>query len=203
MGQIKSALELALERTKDMRVDEATLEANALRQEGKKAIGRFFEDPKTIDLVKTIEACAKEKRDHLRGGMHEVVSAQIQLPTNEAALAKIPAIAAAYAALAVTAPAKGADKRVAGMVQQLEGFLRKYLEDMKNIDQVIRKQWAPKLREKERAMAARLGQEVRLDPMMDQEFAAFYKQNVGAAREQYQTALDAARSELAGLIGLA
>jgi len=73
---------------------------------------------------------------------------------------------------------------------------------MKNVEQAIRKQWAPKLREKERQMAARLGQDVRLDPMMDPEFSAFYKQNVGAVRQQYEAALDKAKAELAAIIGV-
>ena len=51
-------------------------------------------------------------------------------------------------------------------------------------------------------MAARMGQDVRIDPMSDPEFAAFYKQNVSAARAQYQAALDKAKEDLAALLGI-
>ena len=73
---------------------------------------------------------------------------------------------------------------------------------MKNVEQAIRKQWGPKIREKERQMAARMGQDVRIDPMSDPEFAAFYKQNVSAARAQYQSALDKAKEDLADMLGI-
>ncbi len=206
MAQIKSALELALERTKDLKVDQASLEANELKQEGKRSAGRYLEEPASMDLKKKLDSYPKDKRAFVKIGMHDILSAQIQLPTNEAGLEKLATIASAYAVIAGDGGMIGgvlAEKRVQGLFQQLEAFLRKYLEDMRNVDQVIKQQWAPKLREKERAMAARLGQDVRLDPMMDQEFSAFYKQNVGAVREQYQAALDKAREDLAAMAGVA
>jgi hypothetical protein len=205
MAQIRSALELALEKTKDLQVDEAALEANGLRQEGKRTAGRFLEDAESVDLGKKLESYPKDKRRHVKQGVHEVLSQQIQLPLNDTSLGKLATIATAYSAMASSAGLVAgamADKRVQGLFQQLEAFLRKYLEDMKNVDKVIRQQWAPKLREKERAMAARLGPDFRLDPMQDPEFAAFYKQNVGAVRDQYQAALDKAREDLGNLIGL-
>jgi len=205
MAQIKSALELALEKTKDLKVDEAALEANELAQEGKRSAGRYIDDPASIDLAKKLESFPKEKRQAVKAGMHEILSALIQLPQGEHSMERLATIAAAYASIAgasgLVVGAVG-EKRVQSVFQQLDAFLRKYLDDMKNVDKVIRQQWAPKLREKERAMAARLGQDVRLDPMQDAEFAAFYKQNVGAVREQYQAALDRARQDLGSLIGL-
>jgi len=205
MAQIKSALELAMEKTKDLKVDEAAQEANELRQEGKRNAGRYLEDPASFDLAKKLESFPKDKRLSVKKGMHEVLSSLIQLPLNDTSMEKLARIGAAYAILAADSGLVAgamAGKKVQSLFQQLEAFLRKYLDDMKNVDQVIRKQWAPKLREKERAMAARLGQDVRLDPMADPEFAAFYKQNVGAVREQYQAALDKARKDLGALIGV-
>jgi hypothetical protein len=208
MAQIKSALELALEKTRDLKADPAVIEAGELKQEGKRCAGRYLEDPSTMDLASKIESHPKEKRLSLKAGMHEIFSAQLQLPNNDAAMEKLAMIASGYAALVggsgLVAGAMGAvaEKRIQALFQQLEAFLRRYLDDMKNVDQVIRKQWAPKLREKERAMAARMGQDVRLDPMADPEFAAFYKQNVGAVRDQYQAALDKAKLDIAGIIGL-
>jgi hypothetical protein len=211
MAMIKSALELALERTKDLEVDEAALEARSLKQEGKKAAGRFLADPATGDLAVALSAYPKEKRKSVREGMFETLAAQLQLPTHEASLETIPALAKGFAALASSPAGNGllggvggamAEKRVAALFQQLEGFFKQYLDDMKNVEQAIRKQWAPKLREKERQLAARMGQDLRLDPMTDPEFAAFYKQNVSAVRDQYLAALGKAKADLASLLGI-
>jgi hypothetical protein len=210
MAMIKSALELALERTKDIKVDDSASEANELRIEGKKAAGRYVEDPENQNLGSLLSSYPKEKRKNIQEGMFDTLVSQLQLPTNEASIAKLEVLGKGMAALA-SANAGGllggvgsamSEKKVQALFDQLAGFFRQYLNDMKNVEQVIRKQWGPKLREKEREMSARLGQEVRLDPMADQEFAAFYKQNVGAARAQYQTALDRAKTDLAGILGI-
>lgn len=209
MALIKSALELALEKTKDLKVDPVAAEAASVRQEGKRLAGQYLDEPAAVDLGKKIEATAKDKRRWLKEGMIEIFSARLQLPSNETQIEAIAAIGQGYAALAqgqgLLGGAAGAiaEKKVQALFQQLSGFMRQYLDDMKNVEQVIRKQWAPKLREKERAMASRLGQEVRLDPMMDPEFAAFYKQNVGQVRQQYQDALDRAKADLEAVLGLA
>ena len=49
-------------------------------------------------------------------------------------------------------------------------------------------------------MAARMGQDVRLDPMADPEFSAFYKQNVEALRGNYSEALERAKQGLKDLL---
>lgn len=209
MALIKSALEIALEKTKDMKLDPAAIEAAELKAAGKRAAGQYLEDPASIDLAKKLAELPKEKRRHLKEGMHEILSSQLQLPVSENGASRLEAIAKGYAALAgdsglLGGPLGGAmaEKKIQALFQQLTAFFNQYLGDMKNVEQAIRKQWAPKLREKERQMAARLGQDVRLDPMMDPEFAAFYKQNVGAVRDQYEAALAKAKADLAGIIGI-
>jgi hypothetical protein len=210
MAMIKSALEIALERSKDIKVDEAALEANALRVEGKKAAGRYLEDPESGNLAIKLGKYPKEKRAAVREGIFDVLASQIQLPTNEASLEKLELLSAGFSAIAAGSSSgilggvgsAVADKRVQALFQQLAGFFKQYLDDMKNVEQTIRKQWGPKIREKERQMAARMGQDVRIDPMSDPEFAAFYKQNVSAARAQYQAALDKAKEDLAVMLGI-
>jgi hypothetical protein len=210
MAMIKSALEIALERSKDIKVDEAALESNALRIEGKKAAGRYLEAPDSGALVEKLGQYPKEKRAAVREGIFEVLASQIQLPTNEASMDKLESLSAGFSAIAANSGtgllggvgSAVADKRVQALFQQLAGFFKQYLDDMKNVEQAIRKQWGPKIREKERQMAARMGQDVRIDPMSDPEFAAFYKQNVSAARAQYQAALDKAKEDLAAMLGI-
>jgi uncharacterized protein (DUF2164 family) len=207
---IKSALEIALERSKDIKVDEAALEANALRVEGKKAAGRYLEEPASAPLDEALGKYPKDKRQPVREGIFEVLAAQIQLPSGETYAEKLEALSAGFSALAAASGtgilggvgAGIADKKVQALFQQLAGFFKQYIDDMKNVEQAIRKQWGPKIREKERQMAARMGQDVRIDPMSDPEFAAFYKQNVSAARAQYQAALDKAKEDLADLLGI-
>jgi hypothetical protein len=137
-----------------------------------------------------------------------VLAAQIQLPSAGFSAEKLASIGSGLGALALASAPKGplgqgVDRKVIALVQQMSAFLSKYLEDLKKVEQAIRTQWAPKLREKERQLAARMGQDVRLDPMQDPEFAAFYKQNVENLRTSYSDALEKAKEDLALLCGFA
>jgi hypothetical protein len=208
MAMIKSALELALERTKDLKADEKALKSNAVKIEGRKAAGKFIEDGEAADLGSALSAAEPEYREVFQKAVYEVLSAQIQLPNVGYLPEKLTSIGAGLGVLALAAAPKGtagqgADRKVIALVQQIGTFLSKYLEDMKKVEQAIRTQWAPKLRDKERQLASRMGQDVRLDPMQDPEFAAFYKQNVENLKSSYSDALEKAKEDLAVLCGVA
>ena len=205
MAMIKSALELALERTKDLHADEKALKGSSVKVEGRKAAGRFLEDGEAGNLGSSVRTADPEYREIFRKAAYEVLAAQIQLPNSGFSPEKLTSIGSGLGTLALAAQkgpvTQGADRKVIALVQQMAAFLSKYLEDLKKVEQAIRTQWAPKLRDKERQMAARMGQDVRLDPMQDPEFSAFYKQNVENLRSSYSDALEKAKSDLAVLCG--
>lgn len=215
MAMIKSALELALERTKNLEVDEAAVAAAKVKTEARRAAGKFLEDPETVDFASAMKAVPAEHRELYRRSAFDVLVAQIQLPGSFFDAEKTGRLGEALVILATLAPqspsllnragtaGEAAGKKVAAMMQQVVAFLSKYQEEVKRVEQAIRSQWAPKLKEKERQMAARMGQDVRMDPMADPEFAAFYKQNVEALRTNYSDALDRAKQELAVFCGFA
>ena len=198
---IKSALEIAMERTKDLKVDARALAANEARLEGKKLAGEYLTDPEQVDFVKRLAAIPKDRREHAREGAFEVFSARLQLPLTVAVDpdATLEPVALGLKALN-TAPF--GEKRIQDLFNQLTGFLKQYLEDAKKVDEAIRKQYAPRLKMKEQEMSARMGRPIRIDPMTDPDFAAFYKQNVGQMKTQYQDALDKAKADLAALCGI-
>ena len=204
MAMIKSALELALERTKNLKVDEAALEAARIKTEGRKTAGKFLDEPEATDIAAAVLAVSDSGRERFRKALFEVLAAQIQLPGAFFDEDKLATIGAGMGKLAETGAAKGAAgaAELQSMVQQIASFLKKYQEEVKRVEQAIRNQWAPRFKEKERQMAARMGQDVRLDPMADPEFAAFYKQNVEALRKNYADALERAKVELAALCGI-
>ncbi len=201
MAAIKSALEIAMERTKDLKVDQKALAATAARNEGKKLAGEFLANPEATDIAKKLSALTKDKQKDARAGVFEVLSSRVQLPLSAAS---DPGIEHAPLAAAFKALASGplGDKKITGLFEQLTGFLKQYLEDAKHIDEAVRKQYAPRLKQKEQELSSRSGRPVHLDPMNDPEFMAFYKQNVGQLKTQYQEALDKAKADLAGICGI-
>jgi hypothetical protein len=211
MAMIKSALELALERTKNLKVDEASLALTEAKTEGRKSANRFLEAP-DFELQKAIDACPAETRENFRYGVFEVFSGQIQLPSGFFDAEKFEKISSGLAIVAKTAkapdshgghaPQGQSDKQVLGLAKQIASFLAKYLDEVKRVEQAIRTQWAPKLKEKQRQLSSRMGQDVQIDPMSDPEFAAFYKQNVEGLKKSYSDALEQAKNDLSSLCGI-
>jgi len=201
VAAIKSALEIAMERTKDLKVDQKALASTAARNEGKKIAGEFLAKPEEVDIGKRLAALPKDRQKDARAGAFEVFASRIQLPLSAASDpgAEHAPLASAFKAL-VAAPF--GDKKITGLFEQLTGFLKQYLEDAKHLDEAVRKQYAPRLKQKEQELSNRSGRPVHLDPMNDPEFMAFYKQNVGQLKTQYQDALDKAKADLAGICGI-
>jgi len=201
MAPIKSALEIALERTKDLKADTKAIAANEARQEGKKLAGEFLANPAEVDFAGRFSKVPKEKKDSIREGAFEVFTSRIQLPISASTdpVADLSPLIEGFKALSAI---PFGEKKMQGIFDQLGGFLKQYLDDAKQVEDAIRKQYAPRLKQKEQDMSARMGRPVRIDPMSDPEFAAFYKQNVGQMRAQYQAALDKAKVDLASLCGV-
>jgi hypothetical protein len=209
MAVIKSALELALEKTRNLQIDEAVQKANEAKLEGRRAAGRFLEAPDSVDFKAIFDTIDAAQRQTFLGAAFEVFTAQIQLPSiSTVETAKLESVGKAIVALCGLSSkftsereTKLAQQQARSLFQQIIQFLGQYSEEMKRVEQAIRNQWAPKLREKERQLAAQLGQSVRIDPMSDPEFAEFYRKNIDAIRKNYSGALEEAKSQLLQLCG--
>jgi len=209
MAVIKSALELALEKTRNLQIDEAVQKANEAKLEGRRAAGRFLEAPDSVDFKAIFDTIDAAQRQTFLGAAFEVFTAQIQLPSiSTVETAKLESVGKAIVALCGLSykftserETKLAQQQARSLFQQIIQFLGQYSEEMKRVEQAIRNQWAPKLREKERQLAAQLGQSVRIDPMSDPEFAEFYRKNIDAMRKNYSGALEEAKSQLLQLCG--
>jgi uncharacterized protein YukE len=85
--------------------------------------------------------------------------------------------------------------RFAGLYRQLVQAFSRYLDEAAQYEDAIKRQYEPKLRQKEEELSRRMGRDVRIDPSQDPEFVAFYNQNMNALKENYQAAADQIREE--------
>ncbi|HNP93555.1 MAG TPA: hypothetical protein PK105_03240 [Rectinema sp.] len=209
MAVIKSALELALERTKDLQLDESAQKLADARIEGRKAASQYLEDQTSVDFKAILNKLEPVQRQTFLTAAFEVLINFIQLPTNSVVeTEKMESIGKAIVLLCGLSPrfssereVKLAQQQARSLYQQILRFLSQYQEEMKRVEQAIRNQWAPKLRERERQLAAALGQNVRIDPMSDPEFAEFYRKNIESMRNNYGKALEDAKKQLADTCG--
>ena len=193
MGRIKSALEIALERTESVKTDRSSINIFEAKQQGKRIANAFLADP-SKDLENELKHYPPDQWESIKQGMFEVLLPQITLPVAADDLPRIEAVGKSLQLLMKNVPSKeGA--RFAAMYKQLIQVLSQYLGQAAQFEQALRQQYAPKLRQKEEELSRRMGREVRLDPFQDPEFAAFYNQNLNALKANYQAVVDEVRDE--------
>jgi len=192
MAHIKSALEIALERTESVKSDKAGVEQFELRREGKKIAGAYLEAPEEKPIEAALKKFPKEKIDAVRRGILDILIAQIALPTIREDLARLENVGKGLFTII-------GDKKFTTLFQQLTQALERYVSEVDQYDKAIRQQYAPKLRQKEEEIARRTGRRLQLDPMQDPEFLQFYNQNMAALKEKYQNAIEQVRSQATAL----
>jgi hypothetical protein len=187
MGRIKSALEIALERTEGVKSDKSSIEQFEAKQRGKRLANAFLEDP-ARGIADELKKTPPQQRDSFRQGIFEVLIARITLPLAKEDMPPIEAACRGLEALI-------SNHRFSMMIKQLAQAFTQYLEESAHYEGAIRQQYAPKLRQKEEELARRMGRQVRLDPLQDPEFVAFYNQNMNALKAGYLSAIDQVREE--------
>ena len=177
MGVIKTALEIALERTESVKSDKSSIDQFDAKQRGKKIANGFLSGE--VDLALEIKKTAKEQQKSLKQGVFDVLLSQIALPGSGDDALKMEAIG------------KGLDilmnsSKFNAMYKQLMQAFAQFLQEAGQYEKVIRQQYAPKLRQKEEELSRRMGREVRIDPLQDPEFITFFNQHAAALRAKYE-----------------
>ncbi|MDR1947884.1 MAG: hypothetical protein LBQ38_00665 [Spirochaetaceae bacterium] len=188
MGRIKSALEIALERTGAVKSDKSSIEQFEAKQQGKRLANQFLEDGKQAVLEEGIKKTPRERQTALKQGIFDILLSQLGLPLTGEDEKRITAAGKGLQAVI-------GDPRFGAVNKQLGQILSRYLDQSAQYEEAIKRQYAPKLRQKEEELSRRLGRQVQIDPFQDPEFAAFYNQNMNALKGSYQSAVDQVREE--------
>jgi hypothetical protein len=191
MGKIKSALELALEKTEAIKGDRNSIDQFEAKQRGKKLANSFLENPKD-GLEGELKKCPREERDALEQGVFELLVTQVNLPVVKEDQSRIEAAGKGLQAVI-------RDGRFTALYRQFLRAISRYLDEIAQYDELIRRQYAPKLRQKEEELSRRLGAEVRIDPLQDPEFVKLYTQTMNALKENYQSLVDQVREQAVSL----
>jgi hypothetical protein len=191
MGRIKSTLELALERTKGVKGDKGSIDQFEAKQRGKRLANAFLENPKD-GLEGELKKCSKEELGALKQGIFDVLIAQVTLPATKDDEKRIEVTGKGLQTVI-------GDPHFGALYKQFLQVLSKYLSEMAQYDEAIRRQYAPKLRQKEEELSRRLGRHIQIDPFQDPEFVTFYNQNINALKGNYQTLVDQVREQVTEL----
>jgi len=189
MGVIKSALEIAMENSKSIEANKELVEANRLRDEGKKLVSRVLENA-AFDLKAALKAYDTASARPVREGLLQSLLANLVLPADEFATGNTKRLGEAVAALVSDA------KKVGMIFSQLDGFFKEYIGERKRLAEAVEKQYGPKLKKKEEDMSRQMGRPVKINPASDPEFQSIVRQYLSQLDAKYGEVLDGAKEEL-------
>lgn len=190
MGVIKTALEIALEKTETLKSDKSGIDLFEAKQRGKKIANAFIAGK--VKLDEEIKNTVEGQRESLKQGIFDVLISQIALPADKNDEKKLETVGKGLGIIIN-------NSRFSNLLKQLTDFFANYLQETANYGQAIRQQYAPKLRQKEEELSRRLGREVSIDPFNDPEFVSFYNQHMNALKKNYEGVIEKAREEISSM----
>ncbi|UCF98214.1 MAG: hypothetical protein JSV89_01455 [Spirochaetaceae bacterium] len=189
MSEIKSALEIALERTQDVEANKEALEANTFITEGKKLVSKFLSE-ENVELKKLLEGFDKKHLRHVKEGALQALLANLKLPADEMSLLQCKKAGQGFYALAADG------KHLGKLLNQMEQFLSDFLQERKRVMEAVEQRFQPILQQKEQAMSQQVGARVKIDPAMDPDFQKMLRDNMTILEDRYNQVLARVKQEL-------
>lgn len=183
MARIKSAWEIALEKTKDIELDEARFRTDTLTKEGMALAGSYLNN-----MDQTIEATAEryssyssEDRALVRQGMMNTVFSNINLPNDDLYSMRFERISNLVGLLSQ------GDAQTMGLMSQIGDFLKQYVDCKKDFVE---------------RMQAQIRQAMQENPesVNSAQYSQIIQQNLKKMDSQYGDALENTREELRQLL---
>lgn len=189
MSKIKSALEIALEKTNDIKIDKKSLLKKEYRDKGKKLASDYMDSP-DISLKEELSKFTNEEKQYVREGIISTLLTNITLPPNEMYVDNYDTIEKGLLMLEDIPQTRG-------IFKQFKPFMTKYLSDMNSLEEQLAQQYKPKLMEKQQALSKQLGRNIEIDPRSDPEFMKILGQNMERLQSHYGQLIDEIKQQLA------
>ncbi len=197
MTEIKSALEIALARTRDIQGDKETLKNNELKNDGKKLASSFLDPGSKVDekeVTTVLKSFSDAERKAFSEGFSGVMLANLTLPSEDTYADKLSLLEKGLQAILKE------KKQVAYVFQQVGQFFKQYMKAREQIEAAVKEQYEPKLREKERLLEQQMGAKVHLAHEQDPEYLALLSKNYSRVDAQYNQALLQVKDQLKQLL---
>jgi hypothetical protein len=189
MGVIKSAFEIAMENSKGIAANKELVEANRLRDEGRKLVSKLLEEP-SFDIKEALKPYDKGQLAWVREGLIQSLLANLVLPVDEFATRSTKRIGEAVSA------AVSDSRKITMIFSQLENFFKEYVGERKRMFEAVERQYAPKMKKKEDELSRQLGRPVKINPAADPEYQAMARQYLSQLDAKYNEVLEGAKEEI-------
>jgi len=192
MSLIKSAWEIALEKTEDIEVDENKIRKDQRIEKGRRLAGSYLSDVEAT-LEEFEDSYNREPEEHRKDinlGIARTVISNIALPQNDDYLPRMEKIAN----LAGLISENG--EEIAHHIGQLSGLMGQYLEARETLLERAKAQYQPMFEQKQQQMMAQYGRASYSSVEQDPEFIQFLQKHYKQLSAQYQETLDRTKEDL-------
>ena len=193
MGKIRSAWEIALEKTADIQLDKEKYQHDADITKIRRIAGSYLgDDGKDLEETKK-ELSAFPEKD-LKEALALTIVQSLSLPQEEVLDDRFERITE------LASIASGGSGEVMDLMSQLASFLKQYPLHRKDLVEKMKEQYRPMLEEKEARMSEQYGQPVKLKIENDKDFIELASKNLERLQDQYTKTLDNAKEQLKALL---
>lgn len=190
MGRIKSAWEIALEKTEAIEVDAEKIRHNANIDAIRRIAGAYLLGDEDRE-EKTAEELAKYKESDVREALSQTILNSLSLPLTEEEGSKKPQRLSFLLSIALPG-----NNGIQNLLGQILGHMAQYPQHKKQLMEQLKSQFEPMLKEKEERMRQQYGEAPHLTFETDKECREMANKYLERLRDQYQGTLDEAKNEL-------
>lgn len=195
MSKIRSAWEIALEKTENIEVDRDKLRKEENMRKARSLAGSFLngdEQMTVSDLEK--QYAAIEDRSAAKEGIKLSLMQNITLSTEEDVTNRYEKL------LSLASLVSKGNEDVTALMNQIVSFLRQYPQHRKQLVEQLKQHFAPMLEQKAAQLKEKYGQDVPLSAENDPEFIKIAQQNLDQLAKQYEDTLRDAKEKLDALL---
>lgn len=193
MSKIKSALELAMEKTADLKIDKKKLKQNELKKEGQ-ILASSIINGNEKDGESKLKAYSSEDLKSISEGFADVILSNIHLPLYINSENNLQLLKDSFALIST-------NEEVYSLIfEQLNQLFGKFKEDIQNLSDALKQQYMPVLQQKQQQRMEQTGQNVQIEPEQDPEFLDLLSKHRKELEMQYNTVITQAKAELSRII---
>lgn len=196
MGKIKSAWEIALEKTESIEIDENRIRHNATIDAIRRIAGSYLLSDEDTE-EKTATALAAYSDEDLKEALGQSIINSISLPLTDEEESKKPQRLAFLLSIALKGNGEAED-----FLSQILAHVSQYPKHRKQLMEQLKSQFEPMLKEKEERMRQQYGEAPHLTMENDKECREMANKYLERLQKQYQDTLDDAKQQLKELFGI-
>lgn len=192
MSLLKSAWEIALEKTEDIEVNPEKVRHDSLITDGKRLAGTYLTELEADghEIAEALASAPEEDRELLRQGIATTVVSNVALPQSTEYTDRVNRLK--HIAQMLDGPSSESEQ----LLDQIAQFMGKYLDARDSLLERAKQQYQPMFEQKQEQMMQKYGRAANMSVEQDPEFIQFLQKHYNQLSKQYQQVLDQAKDQL-------